>query len=123
MSTKNLTLEQKQQMVPKIPIMSFDEVLDVYNFHKKPKVQIIDKGDMLKEKMAMIMKPTVVKKVVEQENIAPPHHKKYLDLKTDFKRLTKDANKSRLEIYDIYKLNGNRSTSMEDMVNKKYNSQ
>ena len=34
---KKLTLEQKQAMVPKIPIMSFDEILAVYNVRRGPK--------------------------------------------------------------------------------------
>jgi hypothetical protein len=37
-------------MVPKIPIMSFDEILAVYDVHKRPKVQpdFIEKGDFMK---------------------------------------------------------------------------
>ena len=34
-----MTLDQKAAMVPKIPIMSFDEIQAVYNTHVRPKKQ------------------------------------------------------------------------------------
>lgn len=53
------------------------------------------------------IKQTVVKKVeeIQKDEELKGHFKKYKELKTDFKRLNKENNKSKLEIYDIYKLN------------------
>ena len=83
--------------------MSFDEILDVYNYHKKPKV--VEDPVELKLKVQESVKITLVKKVeeIQEEVEKQPHFKKFDDLKSDFKRLNKAYKKNKHEIFDIYK--------------------